>query len=266
MRLGRKDLPTPFATVAALVTLVAVLGAGPVLTAGPASATTPSATPNEGMVAVGDSVPRGAHCGCSPFPQLYGRDVAAHTGHPVSMANFAVSGATSSSVLGQVRAWGPASAVQTSAVVLVMVGANDFEVPFERVLHHQQRAARVFNRVAQRVRTNVIAIIDRLRALHPGIRIVVLDYWNVVKDGSVGRRTYGPWGMSKAVQATSYANAALREAATDTRVTYVSTLREFKGPDGTSDPTRLLASDGDHPNARGQAVIARGVDQVDPTG
>jgi lysophospholipase L1-like esterase len=41
-----------------------------------------------------------------------------------------------------------------------------------------------------------------------------------------------------------------------TRVTYVSTYKPFKGANGTNNPTRLLASDGDHPNARGHALIA----------
>ena len=62
--------------------------------------------------------------------------------------------------------------------------------------------------------------------------------------------------MSKANQATSYANAALGRAVRATRVTYVSTYKPFKGANGTNNPTRLLASDGDHPNAQGHSLIA----------
>lgn len=265
-------VPTPVAAVAvtALVVLASLLGASPVLGAGPAAAATPkqAATPPPGevMVSVGDSVPRGTQCGCNPFPMLFAHAVAVHTRHPARMVNYAVGGATSASVLHQVTAWSAGSTAATSAVALVMVGANDFEGPFARVLAHQQLATRVYHRVEVQLRLNVIGIIHRLRALQPKIRIVIFDYWNVVEDGRVGRRTYGPWGMRKAVQATAYADAALRDAAVETRATYVSTLREFKGAHGWSDPTSLLAPDGDHPNAWGQQLIARGVYGVDPTG
>lgn len=217
-------------------------------------------------VTVGDSVPAGSACGCSPFPVQYAAEVGDHTGHAFRMINYAAGGATSDSVLRQVRSWDTRAAVHTALLAVVMVGANDFEAPFERVLHHEQGAVSAYRPVAARVRTNVTAIIRRLRALRPGIRVVVLDYWNVVKDGAVGRRLYGTWGVRVATAATSYANASLRYAAKVTGSTYVSTLREFKGADGRSDPTSLLASDGDHPNARGHAVITRGIFQVAPSG
>jgi acyl-CoA thioesterase-1 len=78
----------------------------------------------------------------------------------------------------------------------------------------------------------------------------------VMRDGQVGLRSYGPWGESKAVQATTYADQGLARAASATGATLVSTYAAFKGSRGTADPTSLLAADGDHPNARGHAVIA----------
>ena len=39
-------------------------------------------------------------------------------------------------------------------------------------------------------------------------------------------------------------------------MTYVDLVKPFRGPSGDSDPTPLLADDGDHPNAAGVDAIA----------
>lgn len=235
----------------AAVALVALLAAGLALGAAPAQAAT-----NGSMVTLGDSVASGMHCSCTPFPQQYAAQVARSTGHPVTMRNLAFPGATSVDVLSQVGQSSVQSTVRSSATALVMIGANDFEYAFQGVLAHQRRAWVAFPRVARRVQANVTTIVQTLQRLHPGIRVVVADYWNVMRDGKVGLRTYGAWGESKAVQATTYANQGLARAASATGATLVSTYTAFKGSRGTGDPTALLASDGDHPNARGHALIA----------
>lgn len=237
-------------SVTALAAVVSVLAVA-ITGAGPARAVS-SAT----MVSLGDSVPSGSQCRCTPFPTQYAGKVAAHTGRHTRMINYAFAGATSRSVLQQVGSASVRRTVQSSSTVLVMVGANDFVRPFSRVLHHRQRARAAYRPVAKRVQTNLTATIRSLQRLRPGIRVLVVGYWNVVKDGNVGRRAYGRWGMSKANQATSYANAALGRAVGATRVTYVSTYKPFKGADGTRNPTRLLTADGDHPDAQGHALIA----------
>jgi acyl-CoA thioesterase-1 len=208
------------------------------------------------MVSFGDSVPSGSRCRCTPFPTQYASKVAAHTGRNIRMINHAFAGATSRSLLQQMGSPLVRREVRAANTALVMVGANDFVRAFNRVLHHRQRARAAYRPVAGRVQTNVITIIRTLQRLRPGIRVLVAGYWNVVKDGNVGRRAYGRWGTSKANQATSYANAALGRAVGATRVTYVSTYKPFKGANGTDNPTRLLASDGDHPNAQGHSLIA----------
>jgi acyl-CoA thioesterase-1 len=58
-------------------------------------------------------------------------------------------------------------------------------------------------------------------------------------------------------EATAYANNAVLGAARATGATYVSTSSVFKGANGRTDPTSLLAADGDHPNARGHQLIAQ---------
>ena len=42
--------------------------------------------------ALGDSVPYGTACDCTPYPQLVGADVAHAAGHPVRITNAAVAG------------------------------------------------------------------------------------------------------------------------------------------------------------------------------
>ena len=239
------------AALAALAALVALLPAGLVLGASPAQAAT-----NGSMVTLGDSVASGMHCSCTPFPQQYAAQVARGTGRSVTMHNLAFPGATSDDVVAQVARSSVQSAVRSAGTALVMIGANDFEYAFTGVLAHQRRAWVAFPRVAARVQANVTSIVRTLQRLHPGIHVVVADYWNVMRDGKVGLRTYGTWGESKAVQATTYADQGLARAATATGATLVSTYTAFKGSRGTGDPTALLASDGDHPNARGHAVIA----------
>lgn len=54
---------------------------------------------------------------------------------------------------------------------------------------------------------------------------------------------------------TKAANAAICSAAGTAGATCVDLYAPFKG-DGDSDDTRLLASDGDHPDAAGAALIA----------
>ncbi|MBV9830960.1 MAG: SGNH/GDSL hydrolase family protein [Marmoricola sp.] len=241
-----------------LAVLVALLGLAP---AGAARAAT-----NGSMVAFGDSVPSGAYCRCTPFPVLYARKVASRTRRPVRMSNDAVSGATSASVLRQVEQGSARAAIRASGTVLLMIGANDFTPAFRQVLRHERRGVPAYRPVARRVRANLTATIREIQALHPGVRVLVADYWNVVRDGRVGRSHYGAWGMRKAEQATYWANHAIRAAAADRRVRVVSTYVGFKGVHGHRDPTWLLASDGDHPNARGHVEIADQFYAAAPTG
>jgi acyl-CoA thioesterase I len=224
------------------------------------------AVTNGAMVAFGDSVPSGAACSCLPFPERYANRVSAHTGRAVRMTNDAFGGATSDDVVAQLGKPGVRRTVRGAKTALVMVGANDFERAFRRVLAHQARPRAAFTPVAGRVQRNLTTIVRRLHRISPGIRVLVGGYWNVMKDGRVGLRAYGGWGLRRAEQATLYANDALRGAVAATHATFVATYRPFKGAYGHVDPTRLLAADGDHPNARGHRVIARAFFRAAPNG
>jgi len=52
-------------------------------------------------------------------------------------------------------------------------------------------------------------------------------------------------------------NDVLRDRAYEDGATYVDLRTPFRGPDGTGNPSDLLARDGDHPNAAGHLLIAK---------
>ncbi|GAA0463988.1 hypothetical protein Ade02nite_30850 [Paractinoplanes deccanensis] len=191
------------------------------------------------VVTLGDSVPAGAACACRPFPQLYA--AAQHARN----VNLARSGATAADVLSQVDGERP---VLTSATeVIIMIGANDMAGDFRQPARYATVAAGVRDDVA-----STVAAIERIHR----VRVVLLGYWNVVLDGQVAEKQYGTAAVRDSVAATAAVNDALRAAAQRTGAVYVPTGAAFHGPDGTRDPTGLLAADGDHPNAAGQAAIA----------
>lgn len=258
---ARRRSPRAGAASAAALALLTSLVTGGVT---PASAA--AASSNGYMVTFGDSVPAGSHCGCTPFPDRYARKVGVRLGRSVTMTSYAFGGAVASDVMDQLSTARVQRAVRRSGTALIMVGANDFAGAFSDVLAHRRRAADAFPPVADRVQRRVTAEVRQIQQLSPGIHVIVLGYWNVMKDGAVGLRTYGTWGEAKAVRATLDADAGLHEAAVATHSTYVSTYYPFKGWDGSSDPTPLLAADGDHPNAVGHGVIARAVYRAAPDG
>jgi acyl-CoA thioesterase-1 len=191
------------------------------------------------VVTLGDSVPAGSACDCDPFPTLYARAM-----HAVSV-NLAVPGYTSSDVLAQIP--GVRSKLAGADEVVLMIGANDLAAAFDN--------GTSYSGAADSVQQNVTASIRAIDAIHR-TTVLVLGYWNVVEDGQVAADDYGTDGVKKSVSATDYANGALQEAADQTDATYISTDAAFHGTDDDQDPTSLLASDGDHPDAAGHAAIA----------
>ncbi|HEY2833073.1 MAG TPA: SGNH/GDSL hydrolase family protein [Sporichthyaceae bacterium] len=218
------------------------------------------------VVALGDSVPAGSACDCRNFVSTYADLVARHTGRPAVVTNLARSGAATKDLLEQVQRPEMRRTLSNATTVLLMIGANDFYRPFGSVRRGASAAA-AYRPVARRVQRNLAQAIGRIRALHDGpVTIAVLDYWNVVQDGRVARRDYGPAGVAAAESATAWANQALKAAARAGGALLVSTYAAFKGADGHKDPTALLAADGDHPNAAGQLLLAYVVYAPLPTG
>lgn len=244
--------------------LVPLLAALPVAVA--VSAVPADAAGTRSVVALGDSVPAGSACRCHPFPDTYAHLVAVRTRSTVRVVNDAHGGETSVSELRRLGNPGVRRAVRGASTVLVMVGANDYGPAFERVLRGSCTGAHCYDGVRRQVRTNVTRLLRDVHALHRSAHIVVIGYWNVVRDGAVGLRSYGPTGLEEARLATEDANLTLLAVARANGATYVSTRIALRGLHGQIDPTPYLAADGDHPNARGHALIARAVYALAPRG
>jgi lysophospholipase L1-like esterase len=228
--------------------------------------TRPAADRGPVVVALGDSVPAGSACGCRNFVSDYGDLLARRTGHRVTVSNFAQGGAQTADVLAQLRQPAVGDALGDATTVVLMVGANDFYRPFKRVRAGAKKTTE-YRATARRVQRNVETTIHQIRSLHAGpVTIVVLGYWNVVKDGRVGRHVYGAAGVRAAKSATGWANGALKAAARSGHAVYVSTYKAFRGANGHKDPTGLLAPDGDHPNAAGHRLLAQTVYAPVPRG
>ena len=208
------------------------------------------------VVALGDSVPSGAACGCTPFPQLSASLLAAPGTGEVPTADDAVDGATSTDVLSAVLTDHEVQAdVAAADVVEIEVGANDVEYS-----DACGTTVSCYQPTVPTVEQNVRAIVAEVHALtqgHPAV-VVLLDYWNVWLGGTYAA-AQGQAYVDAATAVTDQVNTAIRQVAADTGSTYVDVRAAFKGPDYTNDETRYLASDGDHPNARGHATIARAV-------
>lgn len=79
------------------------------------------------MAALGDSVPSGSGCGCTPFPDRTAALLHAKTGREVVVHNLAAGGLTSQDVLDQLADPAVREQVDHADVVLVEIGANDFD-------------------------------------------------------------------------------------------------------------------------------------------
>jgi acyl-CoA thioesterase-1 len=198
------------------------------------------------VVTLGDSVPAGTACDCDPFPDLYARRLSP----PARSVDEAVAGDTSADLRGRLTDPEVRTALDSATVVLIMIGANDLADAFDN-----GRDEVAYREAATAVEDNVAAIVAGVRRERP-VTVLVLGYWNVVKDGTAGRAAYGADGERSAETATRYANGALHRAADRSGARYVPTTPVFKGEARDQDPTDLLAPDGDHPDAQGHEAIA----------
>lgn len=209
------------------------------------------------LVALGDSVPSGGACGCTPFPNRVAAMLAARLGRGVVTQNDAVGGLTTSRLVNQLR-YNPQIRrdVAGAQVVLVTIGANDIS----------SRAcglnAPCYAPIVRRVGQLLDLVARQIKALRNGraTAIVLTNYWNVWRDGAVARRL-GAKYVAASVALTRGVNAQVAAAVHRNGLTYVDLWVPFRGTDNHDD-TGLLAADGDHPNAYGHQVIALAVARV----
>jgi lysophospholipase L1-like esterase len=211
------------------------------------------------IVALGDSVPSGAACGCTPYPQLSGSGLTALGVRDVSVDNHAVGGYTTEDVVEQLTDDTEViSDLKRSDLTEVEIGAND--------IGHSVKcgtSAPCYAPMIPEVENNLRTIVQRVHQLTAGHSslVVLLDYWNVWLGGRYAQAK-GQAYVAAAAAVTNDVSNAIKTVAEQTGSAYVDLRAAFKGPDYTEDETAFLASDGDHPNAAGHRLIASAVEQV----
>jgi acyl-CoA thioesterase-1 len=211
------------------------------------------------VVALGDSVPRGTNCHCTPYPPLTADALQATTGEAVTSTNDSVAGATTSDVLGQLTSDRTVRADVGKADVLeIEIGAND--------VGYSKTCGTSVACYAPRVPTiqkNLTAIVRDARKLAAGrkVLVVLLDYWNVWLGGQYAAAR-GDAYVAAAEEMTDRVDRVIKATAAKTGCAYVDLRAAFKGPDYAFDETHYLSSDGDHPNATGHEQIATAAETV----
>jgi lysophospholipase L1-like esterase len=243
--------------------LIGVLAAGCTGGTPARPASSPATTHSQGtawpVVALGDSVPAGSACDCTPYPQLSAADLSVPGVREISADNLAVGGYTSEDVMHQVTQDAQVvDAAKRSYAIEVQVGAND-------VGHSRKCGTTVecyateIPQLEQNLRT-IVGRIHELTAGHP-ILVILLDYWSVWLGGQYAQER-GQAYVTAAATVTDEVNSTIKAVAAETGSAYVDLRAAFKGPDYAYDQTQYLASDGDHPNAAGHQQIAAALDQV----
>jgi lysophospholipase L1-like esterase len=211
------------------------------------------------IVALGDSVPRGTNCDCTPYPPLTADGLTATSEQTVTAANDSVAGATSANVLEQLKSDTTViDHVRTADVVEIEVGAND-------VAHTAACGTSVdcYSPKIPALEKNLAAIVARTHDLASGhkVLVVLLDYWSVWLGGQYAA-AQGDAYVAAAEKLTGDVNGVIKSTAAQTGSAYVDLRAAFKGPNYTYDETHYLASDGDHPNAAGHQQIAKAAEAV----
>jgi lysophospholipase L1-like esterase len=211
------------------------------------------------VVALGDSVPRGTNCHCTPYPPLTADALEASSGEAVTSTNDSVAGATTANVLEQLASDATVKAdVRGADVLEVEIGAND--------VGYSKSCGASVACYAPRIPTiqkNLTAIVRDARKLAANrkVLVVLLDYWSVWLGGQYAAAK-GDAYVAAAEEVTDRVDRVIKSTAAKTGSAYVDLRAAFKGPDYAFDETHYLSSDGDHPNAAGHEQIATAAEAV----
>jgi lysophospholipase L1-like esterase len=257
---------TALARYGRLLTLVLMIASGITASAQPVVVPhRPGGSPGAGgghrtsrwaVTALGDSVPAGTACDCTPFVDQYAKMTESSTGVPVTAHNLSLPGETADELVATLTTNADmASTVAASDIVLVTAGANDLASDLDG-WSAGVCALSCFQHTMPVLQDDLASIVRQIRVLRASqpTEILVTDYWNVFRDGDVAS-SLGTGYSVLSGQVTQLANAAICSGAARSGAACIDLASPFKG-DGTTNPTRLLAPDGDHPNAAGHTVIA----------
>jgi lysophospholipase L1-like esterase len=211
------------------------------------------------VVALGDSVPYGTNCDCTPYPPLTAEGLTTASGKKVSATNDAVPGYTTSNVLRRLESDDKViSHMLTAHVVEIEVGANDVAYSRSCGTSVECYAPRV-----PTIEKNLSEIVKRVHTLTSGHQtlVVLLDYWSVWLGGKYAAAK-GEAYVAAAESMTDQVNSVIKSTAAKSGSAYVDLRAAFKGPDYSYDETHYLSNDGDHPNAAGHEQIAAATEAV----
>lgn len=214
------------------------------------------------VVGLGDSVPAGSACDCTSYVTLVGKQQADQAGRTASVSNLAEGGLTTSGLLAQLQDSAVRSTIAEADLVIVTIGANDFDAGIVTDSSCQAPALACYQSTLQQQAgqlSTVLSEVDALQSGHGG-EVVVTGYWNVFLDGQVGAAE-GSSYVQNSNALTLADNAVIATASRNNSALYVDIYTPFKG-DGSDDDTALLASDGDHPNALGHQRIAQALEKA----
>ncbi|MBW3085270.1 hypothetical protein KEM60_01467 [Austwickia sp. TVS 96-490-7B] len=209
------------------------------------------------VVGLGDSIESGYNCDCTNYVESVGHRLGEIQQRPVTVTNTAVPGATSQDLLAQLDDPGVQSALKTAELVVIEIGANDFDESHAYDTRCQpSRNSPCYAETATALRNNLTTIIQRVKQLQtvPNATILVAGYWNVFRDGEVGRQQ-GEVYVTGADQLTRWVNTIINDVAAQAGVGYADFYTPFKGA-GDQDPGKYLIDDGDHPNAAGHGLLS----------
>jgi lysophospholipase L1-like esterase len=212
------------------------------------------------IVALGDSVPSGYHCNCTPYPQLSASGLSTTTGQTITATNDAVAGYTTSNVLGQLSSDGTViDQMKNANAVEINIGAND--VPYNA--KSCGNSVSCYAPLVSPMQRNLASIVSRVHDLTSGhkVLVVLLDYWSIWLGGAYARQKGHDYVVA-ARQMTAQVDDSIKTTANQTGSAYVSERRAFKGPSFGYIASHYLATDGEHPNAKGHQAIATAAETV----
>jgi lysophospholipase L1-like esterase len=225
----------------------------------------PAASPGLSVVGLGDSVMLGTRCGCDGIMSRYAEREQAASGARIVPVNLGASGATTATLLSDLRSSSVLGRVTRARVVVVIVGANDLGPQLRRRQRSECTAAcyePAVRAMAERLH-DVLQRVSTARRSSTG-PVLVLDYWNVFPDGEQTAGSKGRALVDWARGVSRVANAAICRTSAVFHDTCVDLYGPMVGAD--RDPTALLAPDGDHPNARGVDLIVDRLVAATPAG